>query len=146
MTDHYCTTCNRQVLHDGTTCCVCAGKGEMPEPDCYGTSPTHDPDIGAYYEWHGWHVGADGTTTIERYAQAKAADAEKAIRERDAAIKEISRYAIQTERLREYIDGIPDMIRELMQFVDPAHHKKFLQLSNIIDGFKPKETPNDPTP
>lgn len=37
-----------------------------------------------------------------------------------------------------YIDGIPEMIRELMPFVDRAHHKKFLQLSNIIDGFKPK--------
>jgi len=74
---HHCTTCNRQVLHDGTTCCVCAGKGEMPEPDCCGTSPTHDPDIGSYYEWHGWHVGPDGTTSIERYAQAKAAEAER---------------------------------------------------------------------
>ena len=76
----HCTTCNRQVLHDGTTCCVCA-EGElafgMPEPDCYGTSPTHDPDIGSYNEWHGWYVGPDGITSIERYAKAKAAEAER---------------------------------------------------------------------
>lgn len=64
-----CRQCSiRPVNTPGTLCNECACKGEMPEADCEGTSPTHDPDIGSYYEWRGWHVDPDGTTSIERYA------------------------------------------------------------------------------
>ena len=63
------------------------------------------------------------------------------IREQDASSALTTDLTEAREQLAEavaYIDGIPEMIRELMPFVDRAHHKKFLQLSNIIDGFKPK--------
>ena len=117
---HHCTTCNRQVLHDGTTCCVCA-EGElafgMPEPDCYGTSPTHDPDIGSYNEWHGWYVGPDGITSIERYAQAKAAEAER--------LREI------VDRLPVTADGVPIEIGQVYFYRDWADDRPPLRSRSV---------------
>ena len=72
---HHCTTCNRQVLHDGTTCCVCAGRGEMPKADRVTKMAAYFVD-GGCSSFSCWKR-KDGTTSIERYAQAKADEAER---------------------------------------------------------------------
>lgn len=116
MTYHHCTTCNRQVLHDGTTCCVCA-EGElafgMPEPDLVFSGADGK-------SLHCYEVTEDRpTTSIERYARKQFTAGENhALREiakwcgaesmptYNWVKKCIERKAAEVERLREALEAI----------------------------------------
>lgn len=131
---HHCTTCNRQVLHDGTTCCECAVTVDQPiasieryAPEQFKRGENH-----ALREVAKW-CGAEHMPTynwIKKRIEAKAAEA---------------------DRLREALT----MLRPKVLHHDPEYNgqrtngpmPKWNGMLKMIDNaLAGKEILNDPTP